>query len=186
MTTVCLKNSTSILSDNTIDFKKDELYQDTIKINTNLIHHNYKNLSLDHRRSIENFLIVNKHIKYKKTFYGEHYDETTDNSLKKMLYCFKINKDINKSIVICIFRLKNGQFAIITYNVNLIPSPVNMFICYVKYYIEVLMYIFKLESEMKMDTKHSNVIKYPKCFFKNFAYIFKYFNLRMPIDQVRS
>jgi hypothetical protein len=56
----------------------------------------------------------------------------------------------------------------------------------VKYYIEVLMYIFKLESELKMDTKNSNVIKYPKSFFKNFSYIFKYFNLHMPIDQVRS
>jgi hypothetical protein len=186
MTGVCLKNNISILSDNNIDFSKDEIYQDTIKINTNLIHHQYKNLSLDNRRSIENYFTINKNIKFRKIFKSEHYVDSENTQLKKMLYCFKINKDINKSIVVCIFRLKNGQFAIITYNVNLIPSPVNMFICYAKYYIEVLMYIFKLESEMKMDTKHSHIVKYPKCFFKNFGYIFKYFSSHMPVDQDHS
>ena len=93
-----------------------------------------------------------------------------------MLWCFKISKDINRNMVISIFKLKDGQYCIISYNVNLIPSPINIYICYVKQYIEILMYLFKIESEMKMDTKNSKLIKYPKCFFKNFNFIYNYFN----------
>jgi hypothetical protein len=175
-----------IFKDETIDFSKDMIYTDKLKINTQLFTNNYRNININHRKSIEDFFI-NKKTNYTRVYYGKKYDINEPNSmLKKMLYCFRLNKDINKSIVICIFRLKNGLYAIVTYNVNLIPSPINTYICYTKYYMEVLMYIFKLESELKMDTKHSQVIKYPKCFFKNFNYIYNYFNWHKQVDLIRS
>lgn len=175
-----------IFNDETIDFTKEQIYTQKFKINTNTFTNNYKNININHKKSIEDFFL-NKNTKYTRVYYGKQYDiSEKNNSLKKMLYCFRLNKDINKSIVICIFRLKNGLYAIVTYNVNLIPSPINTYICYTKYYMEVLMYIFKLESELKMDTKHSQVIKYPKCFFKNFNYIYNYFSWHKQVDLIRS
>jgi len=163
-----------ILNNDQIDFEKDSEYQSLIRINTQFIHHNYKTLSVNHRKDTESFFILNEN-KYKQILHGKSYERNAS-PLKKMIWSFKINKDINRNMVICIFRLKDDQFAIISYNVNLIPTPINIYICYVKHYIEVLMYLFKIESEMKMDTKNSQLIKYPKSFFKNFNYIYNYFN----------
>ena len=165
----------SVFNDNEIDFSKDSNYKDSIKINTSFVHHNYKNVNINHKKDIELYFLTLNKDKYKKTLFSKNY-ENNNSDLKKMLWCFKINKDINRNMIISIFKLKDGQYCIISYNVNLIPSPINIYICYVKQYIEILMYLFKIESEMKMDTKNSHLIKYPKCFFKNFNFIYNYFN----------
>ena len=165
----------SIFNDNEIDFRKDSNYKDSIKICTSFVHHNYKNVNINHKKDIELYFLSFNKEKYKKILFSKKY-ENNNSELKKMLWCFKISKDINRNMVISIFKLKDGQYCIISYNVNLIPSPINIYICYVKQYIEILMYLFKIESEMKMDTKNSKLIKYPKCFFKNFNFIYNYFN----------
>ena len=104
-----------IFKDETIDFSKDMIYTDKLKINTQLFTNNYRNININHRKSIEDFFI-NKKTNYTRVYYGKKYDINEPNSmLKKMLYCFRLNKDINKSIVICIFRLKMNTFVFLCY-----------------------------------------------------------------------
>ena len=46
-----------IFNDETIDFSKDMIYTDKLKINTQLFTNNYRNININHRKSIEDFFI---------------------------------------------------------------------------------------------------------------------------------
>lgn len=146
---------------------------------------NYKPISDKNRKDIEVHFLKLKEYEYDYVYNSKHFN-SIEKKLKKMISAVKLTKDINNNLVVCIFETHRKHFAIVSYNVTFIPGPVVKKICYVNNNHEILMYLFKLESEMKLNTKKSSLARYPSSFFKNYKETINYFNLNTPVDQDHS
>ena len=99
--------------------------------------------------------------------------DLTDLKFNNLIKLFKLENKFLIQYIIIYYFTNNKLYGIIHYNDNSKKTLVIL-----ETYLEVLLYLYKLEIDIKLNPKYSVIItKYPECFFytKNFL-INSYFN----------
>lgn len=98
--------------------------------------------------------------------------------LLRIIEGVKINKDINKCYVILVFETDNVllPYCVISYKLNLFYLDKNEYCIFLRNWIEVILYMFKFETDIKNDTNNSMIADYPRNFHHNKTEIMGYFN----------
>jgi|TARA_B100001093_G_C26605852_1_gene917972 hypothetical protein len=130
----------------------------------------YKEVDRSHLKDIEIYFKSMKLSGFDRITYCEKYN-LPDRRLNAIQYSVKLKKNINNNLVVIVFSTLSGKYAIVYYNITLIPGKPEKNICYVSHYNYVIMYLFLLESKLKLDTKNSKIMRYPSYFFKNYKQI---------------
>jgi hypothetical protein len=81
----------------------------------------------------------------------------------------KITKDINKCYVVLVFETDNKilPYCVISYKLNMFYLDKNEYCVFLRNWMEVLVYMFKFEIDIKNDTTKSMIAEYPLEFYNN-------------------
>ena len=172
-----------IINDNTIKLNEDvniifnNFYKTKYKINNFVNNFNYININNILGIIIKDNLF-NKQITLDNFYNINHNNLTIDLTELKFNNLIKSYKLENKNMVqyIIIYYFTNNKFyGIIHYNDNSKKTVIIL-----ETYLEVLLYLYKLEIDIKLNPKYSTIItKYPSCFFNTKTFLinnyFKFF-----------
>jgi hypothetical protein len=90
----------------------------------------------------------------------------------------KITKDINKCYVVLVFSTDNTllPFCVISYKLNMFYLDKNEYCVFLRNWVEVIVYLFKFELDIKNDPSKSMIANYPLDFYENKIRIINYIN----------
>ena len=98
--------------------------------------------------------------------------------LMQIIDGIKVNKDINKCYVILVCETDNAllPYCVISYKLNLFYLDTNEYCIFLRNWMEVILYMFKFETDIKNDTVNSMIVDYPISFHHDKIDILDYFN----------
>ena len=114
---------------------------------------------------------------FKKILITPEYNKLTNIELENIEYGFKYNKNLDNCFVILIFKTNSSiiPYCIISYKLNLLYSNNNIYCIFLKNWMEVILYLFKFENDIK-NTSNYKLLNYPNIFYINKYKIINYFN----------
>lgn len=169
-------NNIKLNEDVNIIFNK--YYKPKYKLNNFVNNFNYININNTLSVIIKDNLF-NKKIQFDNFFQIYHNNLTivlTDLKFNNLIKLFKLENKFLMQYIIIYYFTNNKLYGIVHYNDNSKKTLVIL-----ETYLEVLLYLYKLEIDIKLNPKYSVIItKYPACFFTTKIGLinsyFKFFN----------